>query len=81
MRAQVRLMSGDQPIDGTVESISSGTTDRNSTPDGQLLANVEPTFNWVRLAQRIPVRIRLGPGAGGCPPERRDTASVTVQGD
>ncbi|WP_163886392.1 HlyD family efflux transporter periplasmic adaptor subunit, partial [Providencia stuartii] len=30
MRAQVRLMSGDQPIDGTVESISSGITDRNS---------------------------------------------------
>ena len=42
-----------------MESISRGITDRNASPDGQLLADVEPTFNWVRLAQRIPVRIKL----------------------
>ncbi|WP_134411236.1 HlyD family efflux transporter periplasmic adaptor subunit, partial [Pseudomonas aeruginosa] len=81
MRAQVRLMSGDQPIDGTVESISSGITDRNSTPDGQLLANVEPTFNWVRLAQRIPVRIRLDQVPADVHLSAGMTASVTVQGD
>ncbi|VXC52936.1 undecaprenyl pyrophosphate phosphatase [Pseudomonas sp. 8Z] len=56
---QVWLMGRDQPLDGEVESISRGITDRNASPDGQLLADVEPTFNWVRLAQRIPVRIRL----------------------
>lgn len=56
---QVWLMSSGEPLAGTVESISRGITDRNASPDGQLLANVEPTFNWVRLAQRIPVRIRL----------------------
>lgn len=56
---EVWLMGGDQPLRGTVDSISRGITDRNSSPDGQLLANVEPTFNWVRLAQRIPVRIRF----------------------
>lgn len=56
---EVWLMGGDQPLRGTVDSISRGITDRNASPDGQLLANVEPTFNWVRLAQRIPVRIRF----------------------
>lgn len=56
---KVALMGGDQILEGEVESISRGITDRNATPDGQLLADVEPTFNWVRLAQRIPVRIRL----------------------
>ncbi|PAU62184.1 efflux RND transporter periplasmic adaptor subunit [Pseudomonas indica] len=56
---KVWLMGAGQALDGTVESISRGITDRNSSPDAQLLADVEPTFNWVRLAQRIPVRIRL----------------------
>ncbi|MBU3057044.1 efflux RND transporter periplasmic adaptor subunit [Pseudomonas indica] len=56
---KVWLMGAGQALDGTVESISRGITDRNASPDAQLLADVEPTFNWVRLAQRIPVRIRL----------------------
>lgn len=57
--AEVTLMSDDALLQGTVQSISRGITDRNSVADAQLLANVEPTFNWVRLAQRIPVRIEL----------------------
>jgi RND family efflux transporter MFP subunit len=57
--AEVMLMSGDAPLRGKVQSISRGITDRNAAPDAQLLADVEPTFNWVRLAQRIPVRIEL----------------------
>lgn len=77
--AQVVLMSGDVAIDGTVESISSGITDRNAIPDSQLLANVEPTFNWVRLAQRIPVRIRLDKVPEGVHLSAGMTASVTVK--
>lgn len=50
MRAQVRLISGDQPTSGTVESISSGIIGRSLMSDGQLSTNAEPTFNWVRLA-------------------------------
>jgi multidrug resistance efflux pump len=46
-------------LNGRVESITSGIEDRERTPDANLLANVNPTFNWVRLAQRIPVRIAL----------------------
>ncbi|MCP1622963.1 efflux RND transporter periplasmic adaptor subunit [Pseudomonas nitroreducens] len=77
--ARVVLMSGDVAIDGTVESISSGITDRNAIPDSQLLANVEPTFNWVRLAQRIPVRIRLDKVPEGVHLSAGMTASVTVK--
>ncbi|WP_394559313.1 efflux RND transporter periplasmic adaptor subunit [Aquipseudomonas alcaligenes] len=57
--AEVVLMSGGLALQGKVQSISRGITDRNAVADAQLLANVEPTFNWVRLAQRIPVRIEL----------------------
>ena len=77
--AKIVLMSGETAIDGTVESISSGITDRNAIPDSQLLANVEPTFNWVRLAQRIPVRIRLDKVPAGIHLSAGMTASVTVR--
>lgn len=77
--AKIVLMSGETAIDGTVESISSGITDRNAIPDSQLLANVEPTFNWVRLAQRIPVRIRLDKVPEGIHLSAGMTASVTVR--
>ncbi len=72
------LMGGDQPLRGEVESISRGITDRNASPDGQLLADVEPTFNWVRLAQRIPVRIKLEELPEGLLLSAGMTASVRV---
>ncbi|MET1079080.1 MAG: efflux RND transporter periplasmic adaptor subunit [Pseudomonas sp.] len=76
---QVWLMSQGEPLRGQVESISRGITDRNASPDGQLLADVEPTFNWVRLAQRIPVRIRLDPLPAGLVLSAGMTASVRVE--
>jgi multidrug resistance efflux pump len=58
-QVDIYLMSGGAPLRGHVEGISRGITDRDN-PDGpQLLANVNPTFEWVRLAQRIPVRIHI----------------------
>ena len=57
--ARVILMSGDTELRGHVESISRAIADPHTTPDAQLLPRVAPTFNWVRLAQRIPVRIAL----------------------
>ncbi len=71
---KVWLMSEGQALTGQIESISRGITDRNAIPDAQLLANVEPTFNWVRLAQRIPVRIKLDP----LPPEVQLSAGMTA---
>lgn len=73
------LMGGEQEIRGQVEGISRGITDRNASPDGQLLANVEPTFNWVRLAQRIPVRIKLDALPENVQLSAGMTASVRVE--
>ncbi|MNN15134.1 p-hydroxybenzoic acid efflux pump subunit AaeA [compost metagenome] len=75
---KVWLMGAGEPMQGHVESISRGITDRNSNPDSQLLPEVEPTFNWVRLAQRIPVRIRLDQVPEGVTLSAGMTASVQV---
>jgi len=64
--ARVMLMGVAEPISGHVESIAGGVEDRERAPGGDLLANVNPTFSWVRLPQRIPVRVavdRVPPGA------------------
>src|SRR3546814_4105189 len=54
----IRVMGEDQPLSGHVEGRSAGIDDRErTTAAGSLLANVNPTFSWVRLAQRVPVRI------------------------
>lgn len=55
----VRLMSGDRELQGHVESLSRGITDRDNSTGQGLLADINPTYSWVRLAQRIPVRIKL----------------------
>ncbi len=57
--ATVRLMSSGVELKGRVDSLSRGITDRENSTGRELLADVNPTFSWVRLAQRIPVRIRL----------------------
>jgi len=46
-------------LHGTVESIAAGIEDRERSSSSTAIANVNPTFSWVRLAQRIPVRVRL----------------------
>lgn len=56
--AEMRLMSG-QTLQGHVESIARGIYDRDNPQSRELTADVNPTFNWVRLAQRVPVRIAL----------------------
>jgi len=56
---QITLMSGAQTLPGHIESISRAIADRDNTTTPELLANVNPTFSWVRLAQRIPVRIHI----------------------
>ena len=76
---KIWLMSAGEPMKGHVQSISRGITDRNANPDSQLLAEVEPTFNWVRLAQRIPVRIALDKVPDGVNLSAGMTASVQVE--
>jgi RND family efflux transporter MFP subunit len=60
-RVDITLMGTSAPIHGRVESIASGIADRDRSMGANMLPNVNPTFNWVRLAQRIPVRIALDP--------------------
>src|SRR5580700_545265 len=58
-RARVHLMGLNTDLRGTVESVAAAIEDRERSASSTALANVNPTFSWVRLAQRIPVRIRL----------------------
>ncbi|MGO7212718.1 efflux RND transporter periplasmic adaptor subunit [Rhizobium ruizarguesonis] len=55
----VRLMGQSERLQGHVDSIATGIEDRERTAGTGLLANINPTFSWVRLAQRVPVRINL----------------------
>lgn len=57
-RAEIRLLDGTR-LQGTVESIARGISDTGGPTGSDGLANVSPTFSWVRLAQRVPVRIRI----------------------
>lgn len=57
--SDITLMGDEHVITGRVESIAGGVEDRDRASSPRLLASVNPTFNWVRLAQRIPVRIRV----------------------
>ena len=58
-RVSVRLMGESQLLYGRVQSIAPAIFDRERTATADLVADINPTFSWVRLAQRVPVRIRL----------------------
>ena len=78
-RARVELMGQDRPIGGRVHSIARGITDPNAAAGGEGLANVNPVFSWVRLAQRVPVRIALDPLPDDVRLAAGMTATVTIE--
>ncbi|HEX3525000.1 MAG TPA: efflux RND transporter periplasmic adaptor subunit [Stellaceae bacterium] len=57
--AKIYLLDGSAALRGHVQSIARGITDRDNADGPELLVNPNPTFEWVRLAQRIPVRIHI----------------------
>lgn len=57
----VSLMGAQGHLTGHVESVAEGISDRDRSTGTNMLPNINPTFNWVRLAQRIPVRVALDP--------------------
>jgi multidrug resistance efflux pump len=64
-QARIRLMGDEEDLSGHVESIAGGIADDQRSNSPNLLPVVNATFTWVRLAQRIPVRIhvdRMPPG-------------------
>jgi multidrug resistance efflux pump len=56
----IKLMTyPDAPLEGVVESMGWGIAQQDGAPAADLLPTINPSFDWIRLAQRIPVRIRL----------------------
>ncbi|WP_183824531.1 efflux RND transporter periplasmic adaptor subunit [Aliirhizobium cellulosilyticum] len=60
-KAVVKLMAYPSPVNGVVAGIGRGIAVANATPDAVGLPTVNPVFTWVRLAQRIPVRVEFDP--------------------
>ncbi len=71
--AQVQLMAGNVIIEGKVQGVSRGIYESGVDSVGPL-ADINPNFTWVRLAQRVPVRIALGK----VPPDVRLIAGLTA---
>lgn len=76
----IRLLGFSPELRGHVASIARAITDRDNAPGSELIANVNPTFNWVRLAQRIPVRIAIDRVPDGITLSAGMTATVVVTG-
>lgn len=76
--AQIMLMGFDNPLSGHVESIGRGIEDSNDAPGQSGLPSVEAAFTWVRLAQRIPVRIHIDRVPSSIELTAGMTASVAV---
>jgi RND family efflux transporter MFP subunit len=74
----IRLMGFDAALKGHVQSVARAITDRDNALAGDLIANVNPTFSWVRLAQRIPVRIAIDKVPEGITLSAGMTATVVV---
>ncbi len=76
--AVARLMGDDHDVRGHVDTIAAGIADDQRSSTHNLLPAVAPTYTWVRLAQRIPVRIPID----DAPPDTRlivgRTANVTI---
>jgi RND family efflux transporter MFP subunit len=80
--ASIKLLGASDSLRGHVEGIADGIEDRErDQPTSDLLANVNPTFSWVRLAQRVPVRIHLDDVPSGTQLVAGRTATVTIERD
>jgi RND family efflux transporter MFP subunit len=79
-KVEVHLMSGAAQLKGHIESIARGITDRDASLGRELLADVNPTFNWVRLAQRVPVRIHIDEQPKGLELVAGTTCTVVIHG-
>lgn len=81
-KAIVKLMSyPDKPIEGIVESIGWGIAQDNGSTSHDLLPTINPTFDWIRLAQRIPVRVKIKKLPEGVTLRVGSTATVIILKD
>jgi len=79
-RAEAALMGYRDPIVGRIQTVTRGISVSNATPSTQGLPNVDPVYTWVRLAQRVPVRIKITDIPPGIPLVSGMTATVTIRG-
>lgn len=77
--ARVTLLGGSPAITGHVQSLAAGIADTERAESPNLLANINPTFTWVRLAQRVPVRIQLDQVPAGVRLIAGLTATVEIE--
>jgi multidrug resistance efflux pump len=76
--AEIKLMGHGQVIRGHVDSIARAINVANAQPNNQGVANVNPIFTWVRLAQRIPVRVHIDEVPSGVVLSAGMTATVQI---
>jgi multidrug resistance efflux pump len=76
--ARINLLGDRRPLWGHVDSLAAGVTDRQQNASGVLLPNITPTFSWIRLAQRVPVRVVIDRIPPGIRLVAGRTASVTI---
>jgi RND family efflux transporter MFP subunit len=79
-QATVTLLDGSTAITGHVSGIAAGIADSQRSATPSLLADVSPTFTWVRLAQRVPVRITLDHVPQGTTLVAGMTCTVSING-
>ncbi|MBV8106815.1 MAG: HlyD family secretion protein, partial [Hyphomicrobiales bacterium] len=77
--ATIKLMGFKELVRGHVGGIARGISVANAQPNGEGLADVNPIFTWVRLAQRIPVRIQIDHVPEGVVLVAGITASVQIE--
>jgi multidrug resistance efflux pump len=77
-RARIVLLGDTRPLWGHVDSMAAGIADREDSGSDALLPNVNPTFSWIRLAQRIPVRVVIDRIPAGVRLVAGRTATVTI---
>lgn len=78
-RAEITPLGSVHTLRGTVDSIAAGVTNASSSSDSKGLASIDSNLEWVRLAQRVPVRIRLDQQQGNLWPAGT-TATVVITG-
>lgn len=74
----VTPMGAGDGLAGRVESLAAGIADRDRSTSANLLPSVNPSFNWVRLPQRVPVRVKLDPLPAGAHLVAGQTVTVQV---
>jgi len=80
-RAEAKLMGYSSPIVGHVTTVTRGVSVSNAAAGTQGLPNVDPVYTWVRLAQRVPVRIAIDAVPPDVPLVSGMTATVTIPDD